>query len=395
MRRVGPDGLIRTLAGNGETAHEIVPLHGQPATSVPVTLADIAVAADGTLLIADYWAGRVDRVAPGGAITVAVSGTREHPMSPYGISALPDGGYLIADNGAADGGADAHVWRAAPDGALTAIAGSGRFVPTAPTGLEHRGDGGDALGADLQFLRDVEPMPDGGVLFSEGTEDLVRADVGSLVRYVAPAAPGVLAASLLRDRDRVFRPGHPAAVSVASTLPATVTLAVDGHTTTAGVGAGTTRVPLPAPLSGTKPHLLTLVAADAGGRRAEDAAKLYPAGWLADETARLVATGIDFTVLRADSIGGDGIVACRRFGAARVDCAMTDLGAHCKVVASVSLARGRLRWGTYRCGLRAHPHYTRRPRALRKGDWSCDEADTNCPPPLFGKVDESALVPSN
>jgi hypothetical protein len=64
-------------------------------------------------------------------------------------------------------------------------------------------------------------------------------------------------------------------------------------------------------------------------------------------------------------------------------------------VASVSLTRGRLQWGKYPCGTRAHPRYRRRPRALRRSDWTCKRADTACPPAWFGKLDEAALIPSS
>jgi hypothetical protein len=182
---------------------------------------------------------------------------------------------------------------------------------------------------------------------------------------------------------------------VTTTLPATVTLTLDGRTTRAEVGAGTTRIALPTRPSGPRPHTLALAAADGAGRRAEDRLRLYPPTWLPDEAGRLVAAGVASTVLGGGGIEGDGISRCRRFGAGRVDCATSRGAKGCRVVTSVSLAHARLRWGTYACGLRAHPRYRRRPRALRKGDWTCRRADTACPPALFGRLGEAALVPSS
>ena len=68
VREVGPDGRIRTI-GSGP-GHP--PPHGRAATSQPVAVADVAVAGDGGVLVADDVAGRIDRIAPDGALTVAL-----------------------------------------------------------------------------------------------------------------------------------------------------------------------------------------------------------------------------------------------------------------------------------------------------------------------------------
>src|SRR5262249_23216994 len=153
---VGPDGLIRTVAGNGETESEIPELTGQPATSVALDVSDLAMTPGGDLLIADFYASRVVRVTPAGAITVAAAEVRA-----YGVGALPDGGFLVADNGDAIEGADARIWRYGPDGSRTLLAGSGRFVADTQPG--RIGEGGPATAAELGFLRDVRAAADGGV----------------------------------------------------------------------------------------------------------------------------------------------------------------------------------------------------------------------------------------
>jgi len=393
IRRVGPDGRISVVAGTGQKADFNPELNGQPATTVPISPSGVAVTPDGGLLIADDYAGRVDRVAPDGSTTEAASG-----LKPIAIATEPDGGFVIADNGdqsSDEFSARAHVLRVAPDGAMTAIAGTGRLLSSTPTGFERRGDGTSALTADLHDVSSLALMPDGGILFAEGGLAAVREDVGSLVRYVAPAAPGVLAAALDRDHDRVVAHGGPTAVNVATTLPATVALSLDGRTTRADVGAGTTRIALPSPPSGAGPHMLVLAAADGAGRRAEDRIRLYPPTWLPDQAGKLVAAGVASTVLGGGGIEGNGVSSCRRFGETRVDCAIDRAAKGCHVVVSVSLVRGRLRWGTYACGMGPHPRYRRRPRALHQRDWRCKKADTACRPAWFGKLDEAALVPSS
>src|SRR4051794_7301272 len=126
IRRVGPDGRISVVAGTGEELDFNPELNGQPATTVPISPSGVAVTPDGGLLIADYYAGRVDRVAPDGSTTEAASG-----LKPIAVAAEPDGGFVIADNGdqsSDEFSARAHVLRVAPDGAMTAIAGTGRLL---------------------------------------------------------------------------------------------------------------------------------------------------------------------------------------------------------------------------------------------------------------------------
>jgi len=377
VRRVEPDGVIRTIAGNGETESEVPALTGQPATSVALNVSDVAVTPGGDVLVADFYASRVDRVSPSGAITVAAD-----KVSAYGVGALADGGFLVADNGIASEGANARVWRYGPDGSRTLLAGTGHFVPASQS--VPAGNGGSALAADLGFLRDVKPTADGGVLFSEGTDSIVRDDVGALVRYLAPPSPAVLAAAIVRDRDRVFTPGKPSHISVTTTLPATV----NGI----AVPAGTTRLPLPA-LS-AHPRAITVTATDATGRRAVDRARVFPRGYLPTETAHLVAAGIAFSVLPVeDNIAGDGVLGCRRVNASRVDCRMAPAGHQCLAVAAISYSGHRLRWGTHGCFDTRRGY--RRSRPLRKSDWSCEDIDSSCPPPLFGKLKDEAILPAS
>ncbi len=106
-----------------------------------------------------------------------------------------------------------------------------------------------------------------------------------------------------------------------------------------------------------------------------------------------MAAGITFSALgNPGSIEGDGVLRCRRFGAHRVDCALAAAGRRCQATAAISFAAGRLRWGTYGCGFASRPRYRRHPRPLRRGDWSCEDIDTSCPPPLFGRLKPEALL---
>ena len=66
VRKVTPDGIIHTVAGTGTTGYCG---DGGPATSACIEAGDIAVDAAGNLFIADYTLNRVRRVATNGTIT--------------------------------------------------------------------------------------------------------------------------------------------------------------------------------------------------------------------------------------------------------------------------------------------------------------------------------------
>ena len=109
VRRVFPDGRINTVAGTGNFGFSG---DGGPATAADLKAPlGVAPMADGGFLIADAGAGRVRRVSATGIITtVAGNGTPSYSgdggpataadiYAPYGVAAMPDGGFLIADTG--------------------------------------------------------------------------------------------------------------------------------------------------------------------------------------------------------------------------------------------------------------------------------------------------------
>jgi RHS repeat-associated protein len=71
VRRVGPDGIITTVAGNGQYGYSG---DGGPAIAAKVSPQSIAVGTDGSLYIADYQNHCIRRVGPDGLITT-VAGT--------------------------------------------------------------------------------------------------------------------------------------------------------------------------------------------------------------------------------------------------------------------------------------------------------------------------------
>jgi RHS repeat-associated protein len=173
VRRVGPDGLINTVAGNGSS---VFSGDGGPATLAGLgSPFSIDVAADGSVYIVEF-SERIRRVGPDGIITT-VAGTGRAGFSgdggpataaqlskPSGIDAAPDGSLYIAD------AFNNRIRRIGADGIITTVAGSGAFG--------FSGDGGSALGARLNLPRDVVLGRDGRLYIDDACNHVIRR-VGS------------------------------------------------------------------------------------------------------------------------------------------------------------------------------------------------------------------------
>jgi sugar lactone lactonase YvrE len=144
VRRIGPDGTITTVVGNGTPDASG---DGGPATSAGISPASLAFDRDHNLLITAGVAGQVRKVDAGGVIsTIAGTGvpgdsgdggpaTSAQLMTPFGIAVDSLGNIYVAD-------VQAHrVRRIDTHGTITTIAGNG--IP------ENTGDGGPATAAAL------------------------------------------------------------------------------------------------------------------------------------------------------------------------------------------------------------------------------------------------------
>jgi len=174
VRRVGPDGIITTVAGGGSPVYPSIG-DGGPATQAQLYQpGGVAIAADGSIYIADTYNSRVRRVGPDGIITtVAGNGsngfggdgglaTKAQLYYPFGVAIGVDGSIYIADS------YNSRVRRVGPDGIITTVAGGGS--PVYPS----IGDGGPATQARLYGPTGIAIGVDGSIYIADTSNYRVR-----------------------------------------------------------------------------------------------------------------------------------------------------------------------------------------------------------------------------
>ncbi|MBK1722057.1 hypothetical protein CKO23_07295 [Thiocystis violacea] len=181
IRRVGPDGRIYTVAGTGTVGYTG---DGGPAKEAQIGMPyGVDVGPDGSIYIAERL--RIRKVSPNGIITtVAGNGRRYYRDSDDGglatdagmelsdVAVAPDGGFYIADNW------DQRILYVNPDGIITSIAGIGGVVG-------YTGDGGPATAAKFTYPGAAVVTPDGSLVIADGGNKRLRR-----IRVPAPAYDG-------------------------------------------------------------------------------------------------------------------------------------------------------------------------------------------------------------
>ena len=149
IRKVGVDGVITTVAGNGVAGFSG---DGGQATSAQlwIGIAGMAVDASGNLYIADDGNSRIRKVGVDGVITTAAGNgvygfsgdggqaTSAQLKSPYGVAVDASGNLYIADH------FNDRIRKVGADGVITTVAGNG------DVGNGFNGDGGQATSAQLR-----------------------------------------------------------------------------------------------------------------------------------------------------------------------------------------------------------------------------------------------------
>jgi hypothetical protein len=168
----GPDARAATLTTVAGTGVADSTGDGGPATAATLNEPyGIAALPGGGYVVTELDGHRVRRVGPDGTITT-LAGGRQGPFgdggpataaglnSPFGASVASDGGVLIADWG------NQRIRRVAPDGTISTVAGTGNGG--------FSGDGGPATQAALAFPNAVAAQPDGGFLISDWLNQRIR-----------------------------------------------------------------------------------------------------------------------------------------------------------------------------------------------------------------------------
>lgn len=173
IRRVMPDGTMTRFAGASGPGNPGASGDGGPALLAAMhTPSGIAVAADGGVLIAEINNSRIRRVGPDGIITTLAGNgnrsssgdggpaTQAQVNQPEDVTVDADGGILIAEP------ASHRIRRIGPDGIIRTIAGTGRNY--------YGGDGGPALQAGLYSPSGVAVMGDGSILVADNLNFRIR-----------------------------------------------------------------------------------------------------------------------------------------------------------------------------------------------------------------------------
>jgi RHS repeat-associated protein len=187
VRRVGPDGIITTVAGSGNPnpgscSNNNVPAR-QACLGVPF---GVAVASDGTLYFSDGNLNYLFRVGPDGIIRVVAGdgvcgsngdggpAANARLCSPEGITRGPDNAIYIAD------WANHRIRRVGPDGIINTVAGDGNAT--------YGGDNGPATAGQLRNPLGVAFGLDGSFYIADGNNQRLRR--------VQPALSGFTAAQI-------------------------------------------------------------------------------------------------------------------------------------------------------------------------------------------------------
>ena len=171
IRRIAPDGMVTTLAGNGQPG-DADGKGAQARFNGPV---GVAVDDAGVVYVADTYNDRIRRIAPDGTVTTLAGGARPGDAdgvgtaaafdTPSGIAVTPDGTLFVADTG------NEAIRRIGTDGVVTTVAvppeGERRPALRRPTAVAATRDGyvyfTSASGRILQLAPDGEYRPLGDV----------------------------------------------------------------------------------------------------------------------------------------------------------------------------------------------------------------------------------------
>lgn len=368
IRRVAPDGTISTAAGRSA----VQGFAGDGGLAKAALLrfpTDVAAIADGGFLIADSGNRRVRRVGPdgristvagngregfagdGGAATRARLGGSAGVPNGMGVEPIPAGGFFIADPG------NARLRRVDTTGRIGTVAGNGQGIDElgfSTAGL-FNGEGVSALRASLAGVARIGPDPLGGWLVASagGVSQLAggpsrRIGVAVVGVNVARRRISLMAASEGSVILSFTRRGRKQPLNRSRPIP---------------LAAGRSSLRLPRLKSGS--YRVDIRATALNGTTDADRLGLVFGPRLPSGVARQVAANRcqclasatagrpDGRVHPAGETPEDVIDGCTRFGPRRIDCAIQNRDDGSCYVASVRLkANGLIYEGDYKCASR-------------------------------------------
>ncbi|MEW6774692.1 MAG: putative Ig domain-containing protein [Bdellovibrionota bacterium] len=215
IRRVASDGLIETVAGTGIAGYSG---DGGPATQAKLSKPSaVELAPDGTLFIADWLNRRVRRVGPDGVITTIAGNGNNGGLiveglmatnvgigTPIALAWRSDGDLLIANSRTTVGGPPGFLYRVDPSGRIHPVAGNGSYGAG--------GDGGSAALAALDRPRGVAIDSEGVVYIADfeqnrlrriGTNEIINTIAGNGLPPSLDEQDGVAVGPRLNDPSAV------------------------------------------------------------------------------------------------------------------------------------------------------------------------------------------------
>ena len=292
VRKVTPDGLITTVAGNGTAGYSG---DGGPATTAALNAPEgLAIDSAGNLYIADQFNRRIRRVSNGIITTVAGNGSSGYAgdggpaisaelSGPAGMSFDAAGNLYFADRD------NNRIRVLLTNGTIWTVAGNGSAACT--------GDGGPATSAALDSPRSVATLA-GALYVADAKNERIR-----LLTPSQPGAPSITPNGIvpLYSSSNTIQPGS--AISIYGRNLATGTLSWNGDFPTTLGGTSVTINNKPAYPWFVSPFQINLQAPDDTATGVVNVVVTTPTG-VAISTVTLAPFGPSFSVLDGRHVAG-------------------------------------------------------------------------------------------
>jgi sugar lactone lactonase YvrE len=192
IRRVDPDGTIATIAGTGARGPAVSTRAGSARFAEP---SGVAIDQDGSVLVADTGNDALRRIGVDGRVTTVVG---QRLSGPTDVVVLGNGAYAVADTG------NHRVIRVSARGGITALAG------TRVHGLS--GDGGPATGARLDSPTQLALSAAGLLIADTGNGVVRRVGADGMIATIAGRRSGAGSGTTPANRLELLEPRGVAAM---------------------------------------------------------------------------------------------------------------------------------------------------------------------------------------